>query len=524
MRVWWICLALVACKGSALDPESDCGDGIDNDVDGLLDCDDPDCAADALCSEDDTDSDTETDTDTDAVVDYEVNLADAGAKLTGEILEDRAGFAVGGGGDVNGDGYADVIVGAYANSFVGSNAGAVYVVNGPFAGTSSLSQANTRIYGAGADYHTGWSVGFAGDMDGDGRDDLLIGADQAQDTGVLYLVSGALNGEVQLSTMSAGDGVYKLNGEVDGDYLGHHSAAGDVNGDGDLDLLIAAPKYDRSVYTDAGRVYLVLGPIGQDRDLETADAMWDAVSADDRLGQAVALVDMDGDGSDDALMGAFHLDVGDLTDAGGAYLAYGPFEGDATADLADASFEGENDYAYAGYELSAAGDVNDDGYEDALLGAYGEDTAGALAEFGAAYLVIGGTTRHEGAVSLEQAHAKLTGVGSFDRAGHGVSGVGDTNGDGVDDLVVGAFGYDTSFAERGAAYLVYGPVEFEWDLEDVAGHVYLGQGAGDQAGHQVAAAGDVNQDGLADWVIGAYSESTAGANAGAAYLVMGANP
>ena len=153
----------------------------------------------------------------------------------------------------------------------------------------------------------------------------------------------------------------------------------------------------------------------------------------------------------------------------------------------------------AGSATASVGDTNGDGLEDLLIGASGQDAAGAST--GAAYLVLGDETRPSGLVSLADADAKVWGAASSN-AGNSLSGAGDVNGDGYADFLVGAAMNDTNGTNSGAAYLVYGPAIGERSLND-AGLRFLGEGADCRAGYHVASAGDVNADGYSDVLIGA---------------------
>ncbi|MCK6519752.1 integrin alpha, partial [Myxococcota bacterium] len=156
----------------------------------------------------------------------------------------------------------------------------------------------------------------------------------------------------------------------------------------------------------------------------------------------------------------------------------------------------------------------DDGYGDLLIGAYYDDTGGDRA--GATYLVLGPVS---GTASLATA-AKLYGEEPSDFAGRSGSGAGDVNGDGYDDLLIGALYEDTGGDAAGAAYLVLGPATGVGDLAGAEAKL-IGESVGDIAGRSVAGAGDVNGDGYDDLLIGAQWSDVGGEDSGAAYLVLG---
>jgi hypothetical protein len=181
--------------------------------------------------------------------------------------------------------------------------------------------------------------------------------------------------------------------------------------------------------------------------------------------------------------------------------------------LADAKLIGETTSPSAGYSVSGAGDVDGDGINDLLVGAWGSGGSNN----GATYLVLGPTT---GASSLAVADAKLVGETTIDRAGYSVSGAGDVDGDGIDDLLIGADLDNSGGYNAGAAYLVLGPATGTSSLS-TAYTKYSGEAVGDYAGVSVAGAGDVDGDGTSDLLIGASGEGSGGSSAGAAYLVLG---
>ena len=154
------------------------------------------------------------------------------------------------------------------------------------------------------------------------------------------------------------------------------------------------------------------------------------------------------------------------------------------------------------------------------MGAYGDDTGG-VSDAGAAYLILGSSSGISD-MSLASADAKLTGETSNDRAGWDVSTAGDVNGDGYDDVLVGAHQEDTGGTDAGAAYLVLGSSSGISDMSLSSADAKLtGESADDRAGISVSSAGDVNNDGYSDVLVGAFGEDTGGSDAGAAYLIWG---
>ena len=220
------------------------------------------------------------------------------------------------------------------------------------------------------------------------------------------------------------------------------------------------------------------------------------------------------------LVGATYEDTGG-SDAGAAYLLLGSRSGlsDGSVSGADAKLTGEGmDHLATGATgtgLASAGDVNGDGYSDVLIGASGEDTNGTGA--GAAYLLLGSSSGLSD-MSLASADAKLTAESAGDRAGHSVSTAGDVNSDGYADLLVGAIAADTT----GAVYLILGSSGAVSDMSLASADAKVtGEVADDSAGFSVSTAGDVNDDGYSDWLLGAQGNDAGGSWSGAAYVIEG---
>ncbi len=445
----------------------------------------------------------------DAGVTIDLSMADA--KLVGEATEDWAGTNVSGAGDVDGDGHDDLLVGAWGNYEEGTYAGVAYLLLGPVTGTVELSMADAKLVGEEADDGAD-RVSGAGDVDGDGLDDVLVGArgndEGADSAGAAYLVLGPVTGTLDLSGADA-----KLIGDEASDYAGISvSGAGDVNGDGLADMLVGASDVGGG---SAGAAYLVLGPVTGTFDLSLADGKLVAEGADDGADSVSGAGDMDGDGLDDVLVGAPFNDEGG-SQAGAAYVVLGPVTGTLDLSLADAKLVGEEGGDQAGgvegRGVASAGDVDGDGNDDVVVGASYNDQGGTYA--GAAYLVLGPVT---GTLDLSLADAKLLG-GMNDHAGYGVSGAGDVDDDGRDDLLVGAYGDSEGGTFAGAAYLVLGPATGTLDL-DGADAKLVGERSNDCAGVSVAGVGDVDVDGHDDLLVGTQVHHDI--SVGSAYLVYG---
>ena len=398
--------------------------------------------------------------------------------FTAEAAGDQFGISVASAGDVNNDGFDDLIVGAWLNDAGGTWAGRAYVFSG---------QNGDTIYvftGEAAFDNLGFSVSGAGDVNNDGFDDLIVGAPH-NDAG------GSQAGRAYVFSGKTGDTIYIFTGEAGGDRFGQSVAsAGDVNNDGFDDIIVGAHRNDAGGGS-AGRAYVFSGQTGDTLYVFTGEAQGD------QFGQSVASAgDVNNDGFDDLIVGAALNDAGG-TVAGRAYVFSGQ-SGD-TLNV----FTGEESGDYFGWSVASAGDVNGDGFDDLIVGAYLNDAGGTAA--GRAYVFSGqtGDTLYV-----------FTGKAAGDQFGWSVASAGDVNNDGFDDLIVGAFRNDAGGTDAGRAYV------FSGQSGDTI-YVFTGEAAGDFFGRSVASAGDLNNDGFDDLIVGASFNDAAGFNAGRAYVFSG---
>jgi hypothetical protein len=382
-----------------------------------------------------------------------IDLESGGAiAYIGEASGDNAGRSVAGVGDVNGDGYADMLIGAYGNNEGGADAGAAYLVLGSMAPTGGNLAGNPPLFepikysGETPDDYASQSVAGAGDINGDGYADFLIGAPRhdngGDNAGAAYLVLGSAT-----PTSGSLSSVIQYTGEAADSGAGQAVAgAGDVNGDGYADFLVGAPRQDDGG-NDAGAAYLVLGSATPISGSLSSAIQYTGEAADNGAGQAVAGAgDVSGDGYADILIGAPHNGDGG-SEAGTAYLILGsatPTGGNLSSAI---QYTGKASGDLTGESVAGAGDVNGDGYADLLISATGNDDAGLSA--GAAYLVLGSANPTGDSLS---SFMQYTGEETLHQAGWCVTGAGDMNGDGYADFLISSRHWSSM---AGAVYLVF---------------------------------------------------------------------
>jgi hypothetical protein len=472
------------------------------------------------------------------------------------------GYSVSTAGDVNGDGFSDVIVGAPTHDSSLTDEGRACVFLGSASGLAATPAWNA--YGGQAGAYLGNSVSTAGDVNGDGFSDVLVGApyhDNGQaDEGRAYVFLGSLSGPsstpdwsdesnqlnafmgTSLSTAGDvnGDGYADIivgtfaydNGQIDEGrarvYLGSASgvspavwtvesdqvsaqfgfcvaAAGDVNGDGFSDVIVGAPLFD-SGHTDEGRAFVFLGSAYEPS--KTAAWTHDGGQGGSWFGHSVSTAgDVNGDGFSDVIVGAWWYDNGQ-EDEGRAFV----FLGSASGLSSTPSWTAESDVMWVGfgYSVSTAGDVNGDGFSDVTVGVPYQDWS---TQQGQAVVYLGSAS----GLSATPAWSAL---GNQPNAhfGMAVSSAGDVNGDGFSDIIVGARDYDNGQTDEGMAFVYLGSASglsatAAWTAESDQNSAFLG--------HSVSSAGDVNGDGFSDVLVGIPAYSNGQTQEGRALLFMG---
>ena len=394
----------------------------------------------------------------------------------------------------------------------------------------------------------GSAIKPAGDVNGDGFEDVIVGAYYENvNAGAAYVLFGKSNGfspPPDLDNLTATDGfvIRGVNGGIPGpaDYAGTAvSGAGDVNGDGFDDILVATARYSATANGSTG--YVIFGKANNtavnlsDIDAGASESLGFRLSGfgstpDFNAANAAATGgDLNGDGFDDLVFGAPKTNVGASYGVGAAYVVFGKENGFSNLNVTD--LDGSNGFrftdsqavgdasnlAYIGSSVSLSGDINGDGFDDLIVGApkfnavdYGESPG-----YDGKVFVIFGRTSFSATVEVNS----LTGPTGFtatgvinERAATGaaVSSGGDVNGDGIDDFVVGAPGsYDYAHVE-GRAYVVFGKTNLGssgslnlTQISGTSGFILDGAANYDVAGTSVSVTGDINGDGFDDVVIGA---------------------
>ncbi len=480
--------------------------------------------------------------ETERSITVSVKILAQGFVINGENADDHSG-KVSTAGDVNGDGLDDLIVGAVGSDPSNkTNAGKSYVVFGKINDTAinlSAIASGTGgfvINGENADDGSGVSVSNAGDVNGDGLDDLIVGAYKADSTaGKSYVIFGKKDSvTIDLSAIASGTGGFVINGESEVNWSGFSvSTAGDVNGDGLDDLIVGAFLANTSyvIFGKIDNTAIYLSAIASG----TGGFVINGEMRNDWNGQSVSTAgDVNGDGLDDLIVGA----NGAKSGTGKSYVIFGKKDS-TTIDLSAIAsgtggfvINGENTNDWSGVSVSSAGDINGDGLDDLIIGAQYATPSGK-SNAGKSYVVFGktdSTAINLSTIASGTGGFVINGENTSDWNGKSVSTAGDVNGDGLDDLIVGSpykIESDGSTLEAGKSYVIFGKIDSTAiDLSAIAsgtgGFIINGENIGDRNGVSVSTAGDVNGDGLDDLIVGAIGASPSNkSGAGKSYVIFG---
>lgn len=445
-------------------------------------------------------------------------------------------------GDFNGDGIDDMALGF---PFLGSAAlpqqGTIAVIFGK-SGTfesplalSSLDGTNGFIINGVGDSLAGVKVSKIGDFNGDGLDDFLIGAPFADpgfvengtiNAGAVFVVFGkksSFHPTLELTALDGANG-FVINGERNSGLLGRAiDGAGDINDDGLKDIIIGdIGAFPETLGGAKGAGYVIFGKttgFAASMVLSSLDGVSGFVvnSNDAKLlgGDVLGTGDLNGDGIDDLAVSSFDMSTNLQPVVFVIYGKTGPFSVNQNLSINGSN----NGFAIAGMpggqegtiSIGALGDINDDGINDLAIGARYQDPGG-LADAGISYIIYGSSSRTPPRLAIDTLSASdgfsINGIAANDRAGAPTGG-GDINGDGIDDIIIGALNAaSNNNAEAGAVYVVYGkrsPFADSIELSSLDGNngfTLLGAAANDQSGRFVSRLGDLNNDGIDDFLIG----------------------
>ena len=479
-----------------------------------------------------------------------------GFTVLGTLASERVGTVVDATGDTNGDGIDDVILAAPGATYYEAHGGG-YIIHGRENFSSSeitqgdLTSEIGHVYVLQLNVNwTSLSLAGLGDVNGDGIDNFGMAASSPNQPwpGFVGTTSAFSDWERPIpivTTDVVADGGFNF---IYGDDIPLDSKiiigdAGDIDKNEYNEVIVGVPEIGAALLVQGkprdNFSLLNLSPYSG-TDWSGGEVVVHSVVGlpeGDEAHYAISTAgDLNGDGIDDFAVGVANADTPGGAGAGAVYVIFGNSDGLPTA-LDVGNLDGTNGTVIhggaagdgVGHAVGAAGDVNGDGYDDLVIGApfMGPNGVGS----GQSFVVFGrpgGWERYVDVTTLDGANGfAIDGEAAGDRSGWSIDGAGDVNDDGIDDLILGAPGVDAAGPDSGRAYVVFGSTERALAtlhlsaLDGRNGLAFDGMAAGDETGFGVSAAGDVNDDGVADLLVGAPGSDANGVEAGAAYVHFG---
>ena len=482
------------------------------------------------------------------------------SRIIGAYSHGKLGFFLSNIYDFNGDGFSDVIIGAPFASYQDRyKSGISYIIFGYKTcnvdiDLATLGSHGFKVIGKSDTDKSGRSVGTAGDFNKDGYSDIIIGSPNASPfnrtfAGEAYVIFGHGGDhfpDIDL-TQDLGNKGFRISGEIENSYTAiMTSNAGDLNGDGNNDLVITAPLASPFGRTEAGVTYVIFGHGGGNfPDIDLANTasypgfrIFGGKGADISGASISSIIDFNGDGYNDLLIGASWASPNNRSHAGEAYVIFG-HGGDHFPDIDLANpiefgfkILGGIPNSQTGAAVSFIGDFNGDGFSDISIGAYYASPFGRT-EAGVTYVIFGHEGDHFQDIDLAQDLGnkgfKIFGARKGDQSGFSISYIGDVNKDGFDDFIIGAY-FSSPLKSRekaGETYVIFGHEGDHFqdidlvNLQKHQGFKIIGAEEDDNSGYAVSSAGDFNKDGYPDLFVGSWEACPEHRKyAGEAYLLL----